>query len=230
MSNRKGKMFIGVSYAAPFYYLVGVYRTCLFKPVLLQQSKTLCINDYPKAIWVASLPFGLFEFEEDLKPITFPQSIAKYQYLGLKNGVSHWQTCQIKRSIYQEYTAFWGKDLARIQIFELDLHALWEYALAKTQYPFHTRLLLWHKSPYVIGLHGREGELWRVYYWSETITFDLIKLKPLLDCSLPQVQKISCFLKNEVNSDLEIEYLFNEEEFDYILAIALAYRGFKHGL
>lgn len=230
MSKNKGIICIGVSYVPPFYYLAGfsfdTQSTCLF----LNKSQSIDIQKYPNAIWVTSLPYTLFEIHElyagELSGQSDLKQIKQMQYLGLKNGMHFWQTCAIQSAVFEEQVNVFGFTKNTVHVLELDLLAIWEYAFIKTSAPFKTRLVLWKRAPYLIAMLGREAVFWQVWYWP----IDKIDLSDIQAASFPKPALISFCSEIKIESDVPFEIIGLKTEFEYTLAIALAYRGIRYAL
>ena len=232
MSKKKEIICIGVSYSAPYFYLAAysfhTFDECLF----LNKTLSLDTKKYSSAIWVSSLPYALFDIHE-LTTIESSQSLKQkqqIQYMGLKNGVHFWQCCQINQTLFQEQLNVLDHAKATMHVLELDLLAIWDYAFFKTLAPFKTRLVLWQKAPYLIGILGRECSFWKIWYWPIDKKLDFNWWQEILISSLPMPELISCLSQLTIEVEMTCEEIYLRDKAEYVLAIALAHRGLRHAL
>ncbi|NDH09695.1 MAG: hypothetical protein EBY16_08830 [Gammaproteobacteria bacterium] len=229
MSKKKGIICIGVSYAAPYFYLAGFSFASSFQGLFLNKTLSFDTRSYPSAIWVTSLPYASFHIHElSANQVQQTESLQNHQiqYLGLKNGIHFWQSCAIQTAVLQEQLNILGNAKDAMHVLELDLVAIWEYAFIKTSQPFKIRLLLWHKEPYLIGMLGRESLFWKVWYWS----IDSNWWQEIQATGLPMPELISCLSSSRIECAIPVESIIVDDDVDYALAIALAHRGIRHAL
>lgn len=232
MSIKKEIIYIGVSYSAPYFYLAAYsFHTC-YECLFLNKTLSLDTEKFAAAIWISCLPYALFDIHEltSIEEYRYLKQKKQIQYMGLKNGVHIWQCCQVNQTLFQEQLNVLGHAKATIHVLELDLLAIWDYAFFKTLAPFKTRLVLWQKAPYLIGILGRESSFWKIWYWPIDKKLDFNWWHEILISSLPMPELISCLSQLTIEVEMTCEEIYLRDKAEYVLAIALAHRGLRHAL